>query len=61
MNFIDRNAKANKPFFCWFNTTRMHVFTHLKKESEGKTGLGIQQLFALEPDLERGEVYSRCV
>src|SRR5258707_4319286 len=42
MGFIDRNAKASKPFFCWFNTTRMHVFTHLKKESEGKTGLGIE-------------------
>ena len=40
MKFIDRNAKASKPFFCWFNSTRMHIFTHLKKESQGKTGLG---------------------
>jgi len=37
---MDRQNKANKPFFCWFNSTRMHIFTHLKKESEGKTGLG---------------------
>ena len=22
--------KDGKPFFCWFNSTRMHVFTHLK-------------------------------
>ena len=29
------------PFFLWFNTTRMHVWTHLKKESEGKTGIGL--------------------
>ena len=28
------------PWFCYFNSTRMHVFTHLKKESQGKTGLG---------------------
>ena len=42
MGFIDRNANANKPFFCWFNSTRMHVFTHLKKESDGRTGLGIE-------------------
>jgi arylsulfatase len=42
MGFIDRNAKANKPFFCWFNSTRMHAFTHLKKESDGKTGLGLE-------------------
>jgi arylsulfatase len=42
MGFIDRNAKATKPFFCWFNTTRMHVITHLKKASDGKTGLGLE-------------------
>ena len=41
LDFIDRQHKAGKPFFCWFNSTRMHIFTHLKKESEGKTGLGI--------------------
>src|SRR5262249_23724819 len=36
--FIDGAVKAEKPFFVWFNTTRMHVFTHLKPESLGKTG-----------------------
>jgi arylsulfatase A-like enzyme len=41
MDFIDRQHKAGKPFFCWFNSTRMHIYTHLKKESKGKTGLGI--------------------
>ena len=36
-----RKATADKkPFFVWFNTTRMHVFTHLKKESVGVTGKG---------------------
>jgi arylsulfatase A-like enzyme len=40
-DFIDRSAKADKPFFCWFNSTRMHIYTHLKAESKGKTGLGI--------------------
>jgi len=40
-DFIDRKSKGDAPFFCWFNSTRMHVFTHLKPESEGKTGLGI--------------------
>src|SRR5215813_1819826 len=28
-DFIDRQHKADKPFFVWFNSTRMHVFTHL--------------------------------
>ena len=41
LNFIDRNAKAGKPWFCYFNPTRMHVFTHLKPASKGKTGLGL--------------------
>ncbi|MBO9571694.1 MAG: sulfatase-like hydrolase/transferase, partial [Chitinophagaceae bacterium] len=35
-------VKAGKPFFCYYNSTRMHVFTHLSKEYEGKTGLGLQ-------------------
>ena len=39
--FIDRNAKANRPFFCWFNSTRMHIYTHLKPATKGKTGLGL--------------------
>ncbi len=41
LEFMDRQNKAGKPFFLWFNSTRMHIFTHLKKASEGKTGLGI--------------------
>jgi arylsulfatase len=39
--FIDRSVTAGTPFFVWFNTTRMHVWTHLKKESYGRTGVGI--------------------
>jgi arylsulfatase A-like enzyme len=41
LDFIDRQNKAGKPFFCYFNSTRMHVNTHLKPESDGKTGKGI--------------------
>ena len=37
----ERAKKANKPFFLWWNSTRMHIWTQLKKESQGKTGLGI--------------------
>jgi arylsulfatase len=42
--------KAGKPFFVWFNSTRMHVFTHLKPASKGKTGLGIQADGMVEHD-----------
>ncbi|MBX7166188.1 MAG: arylsulfatase [Pirellulales bacterium] len=41
MSFVDRSVQAKKPFFLWYNSTRMHVWTHLKKESEGKTGIGL--------------------
>jgi arylsulfatase len=39
--FIDRTVKEKKPFFVWFNTTRMHVWTHLKPSAQGRTGIGL--------------------
>jgi arylsulfatase len=41
LDFIERKTKDGKPWFCYFNPTRMHVFTHLKPASKGKTGLGL--------------------
>ena len=29
--FMTRQVQANKPFFTWMNTTRMHVFTHVRQ------------------------------
>ncbi|MDL2403256.1 arylsulfatase [Rhizobium mayense] len=55
-DFIDRQHKADTPFFVWFNSTRMHVFTHLKKESLGKTGKGIHADGMVEHDGMVGEL-----
>ena len=55
-DFIDRQHKADKPFFVWFNTTRMHVFTHLKPESVGKTGKGIYADGMAEHDGQIGQL-----
>jgi arylsulfatase A-like enzyme len=41
LDFIERQVRAGKPFFSWFNSTRMHIYTFLKPASKGKTGLGI--------------------
>jgi len=41
VDYLERAKKADKPFFVWFNSTRMHVWTHLKKESDGVTGIGL--------------------
>ncbi len=35
LKFIDKAHQEEKPFFVWFNATRMHVWTHLKPESVG--------------------------
>jgi len=40
LKFMDKATKDGKPFFVWWNSTRMHIFTHLKPSSVGKTGLG---------------------
>ena len=54
--FIARNAKEGKPFFCWFNSTRMHIHSHLKPDSKGKTGLGVEADGMVEHDAMVGEL-----
>jgi arylsulfatase len=56
VNFINRAHKDGKPFFCWFNTSRMHIWTHLKQASEGKTGLGIEADGMVEHDGHVGQL-----
>jgi arylsulfatase A-like enzyme len=55
-DFIGRQARANRPFFVWFNSTRMHIFTHLKPASRGKTGKGIHADGMAEHDEMVGEL-----
>ncbi|WP_448697572.1 arylsulfatase [Mucilaginibacter sp. AW1-3] len=54
--FMGSSIKAGKPFFIWFNSTRMHVFTHLKPASAGRTGLGLQADGMTEHDEMVGEL-----
>ena len=56
---MERAVKANKPFFLWWNSTRMHVFTHLKEESEGVTGLGIYADGMVEHDKHVGQLLDK--
>ena len=32
IEYIDRASRDKKPFFVWFNPTRMHIWTRLKPE-----------------------------
>jgi arylsulfatase len=59
LKFIDKSHQQGKPFFCWFNSTRMHVFTHLKKESKGKTGLGTYPDGMVEHDGHVGQLLKK--
>ena len=38
VDFIQRQKKADKPFFVWVNFTHMHFRTHTKPESIGQSG-----------------------
>jgi arylsulfatase A-like enzyme len=58
-DFIGRAHQANKPFFVWFNTSRMHIWTHLQKESEGKTGLGVYADGIVEHDDQVGQLLKK--
>jgi arylsulfatase A-like enzyme len=55
-DFITRQQRARTPWFCYFNSTRMHVFTHLKKESQGKTDFGLYPDGMVEHDGMIGEL-----
>jgi arylsulfatase len=59
LDFMERAKKADKPFFLWWNSTRMHIWTRLKKESEGKTGLGIYPDGMVEHDGHVGQVLDK--
>ena len=59
MDFVDRAVKSQKPFFLWYNTTRMHVWTRLKKESQGRTGIGLYPDGMVEHDDMVGEVLKK--
>ncbi|MEM8867704.1 MAG: arylsulfatase [Verrucomicrobiota bacterium] len=59
IDFIDRAHAAGKPFFVWLSATRMHVWTHLKEESVGVTGIGLYPDGMVEHDKAIGRVLAR--
>jgi arylsulfatase len=56
IGFMQRAVQADKPFFVWWNSTRMHIWTRLKAESQGKTGLGVYPDGMVEHDAMVGEL-----
>ena len=59
LEFIEDAHADGKPFFTWFNATRMHVFTHLKPDSDGVTGQGIYADGMAEHDAMVGQLLDK--
>ena len=57
--FMEKAKRADKPFFIWWNSTKMHIFTHLKQGVAGKTGLGIYADGMVEHDRQVGEILAK--
>src|SRR5271156_2904196 len=43
IDYIQRQQAAGKPFFIWFNSTRMHLRTHVRAEHRGRYKHGDSQ------------------
>jgi arylsulfatase A-like enzyme len=59
VDYMRRQTKAGKPFFCWMNTTRMHFRTHVKAEHRDKPGLTSRTEYAdgmIEHDAHVGKL-----
>ncbi len=59
LDFMERAHKADKPFFLWWNSTRMHIWTHLNEEAKGKTGLGVYPDGMVEHDMHIGQILDK--
>jgi arylsulfatase A-like enzyme len=59
IDFMQRQARANRPFFCWFNSTRMHFRTHVRDTHRDKPGLNSRTEYAdgmIEHDATIGQI-----
>jgi arylsulfatase len=62
LDFLDRRAKDGKPFFLWHNSTRQHVFIHLKDEAKGQSRAGREDIYGnglKEHDAQIGEILAK--
>ncbi len=59
LNFIERSHKSKKPFFTWWNGTRMHFRTHVKKELRGISGQDEYSDGMVEHDRHVGQLLAK--
>lgn len=54
--FIKKQVESGKPFFTWWNATRMHFRTHVKEEHRGLSGQDEYSDGMVEHDMHVGEL-----
>jgi arylsulfatase len=59
LDFIDRQVKADKPFFVWWSGTRMHFRTHVKEELRGISGQDEYSDGMVEHDMHIGQFLAK--
>ncbi|MEJ2595876.1 MAG: arylsulfatase [bacterium] len=56
IDFMERQVEEDKPFLCWFNSSRMHYNTHVPPEYEGKSGLNFYADGMIQHDDQVGQI-----
>jgi hypothetical protein len=65
LDWMDRNGKGDKPFFVWFNTTAIHVWSHVTKEylqkavNEGRAEEDVVRAKMIEHDEQVGAILKK--
>ncbi len=59
LKFIDKVHVSGKPFFVWFNSTRMHYYTHVKESQLGASGQGFYNDGMVEHDGHVGQLLDK--
>jgi arylsulfatase A-like enzyme len=60
VDWLDRTAKSDKPFFCWFNSTAIHIWSHSPKKyiqkavDEGRSESDVVRAKMIEHDEQIG-------
>ncbi|MGQ4583604.1 sulfatase-like hydrolase/transferase [Lysobacter sp. F60174L2] len=65
LDYLDRVGKDDKPFFCWFNTTAIHIWSHSPKKyiqkavDEGRAEQDLVRAKMLEHDEQIGVLLAK--
>jgi len=65
LKFLDKVGKGDKPFFCWFNTTATHIWSHSTKKyiqkavDEGRAESDVVRAKMIEHDEQVGVLLNK--